>query len=155
MVDPIEEFLRRAAQHRQRKAPEEEIIDAEVLEDDEILEPEPLAETTRGILSGGGVAEHVEQHIGSASFDQRVAKLGAVVDAADDRMEAHLHDVFEHRLGQLGARTSAAAASTLDDDSGKPAEQARLDITQLFRTPDNIRNAILLHEILQRPEHRW
>jgi len=150
MDDPIQEFLRRAARHRQQRAAEDEVIDAEVLEDVEIIEPES------GVLAGESVAEHVQHDIGSAGFAQRGARLTAGVDAADERMEAHLHQVFEHKLGELGARTSVAADSVLDDDSGRArGPQTSLDIRKLFSTPENVRNAILLNEIIQRPADRW
>jgi hypothetical protein len=65
--------------------------------------------------------------------------------------------VFEHDLGQLGARTSSAADSTLDDDSPgqqrKPAQPT--NYLELLQNPTSIRHAIILSEILDRPLDRW
>ena len=154
MADPIEDFLRRVIQQRRRPSTDDDVIDAEILADDiEIVEVES---SESNVTDGESVAEHVQHHIGSADFSQRVARLGRAVDVADDQMEAHLHQVFEHKLGQLGVRTSVAADSILDDDSDPAKEPpAELDVRKLFETPENIRNAILLNEIIRRPEHLW
>lgn len=164
MAGDIEEFLRRAAQRRAEQQPSSqparpkpapprprpvEILDAEVIDEVEIIEPH--------VLSGMSVSEHVAQHIKGGVFDERLAQLGKDVDNSDDRMEAHLHEYFEHDLGQLGARTSAAADSTLDDDS--PGQQVQptepTDYLALLQNPQSIQEAIILSEILARPTDRW
>ena len=166
MAGDIEEFLRRAAQRREGKAPapappqqqppprqqpprqQPPVLEAELIEAIEIVEP--------SILRGDSVTEHVAEHIGSSGFSERLSHLGEHVDAADDRMEEHLHGYFEHDLGQLGVRTSAAQDSTLDDDS--PVLEEVVPATgflQMLSDPDTISNAIILNEILSRPEDRW
>lgn len=159
MAGDIEDFLRRAAQRREQKsAPQpqrqqqpqrpQRLVEPEVIEEVEIVEPQ--------ILRGETVAEHVSEHIGSSGFDERLSHLGEDVDRSDDRMEAHLHEVFEHNLGQLGTRTSVAAESTLDDDSPVPEpEESAFDILGMLSEPDSIQKAIILSEVLNRPEDRW
>ena len=156
MAGDIEDFLRRAAQRRAgRQAPQQpapppdiQILDAEV-----INEQVPQAQ----ILSGGSVDQHVSQHIADGVFDDRLAQLGQEVDRSDDLMEAHLQEHFEHDLGQLGAKTAAAAESTLDDDSPKapPPPIQPGDFARMLCDPASIRQAIILSEILTRPEDRW
>lgn len=169
MAGDIEEFLRRAAQRRAqqqqpakpkiappqpqrpRPAPSRpvEILEAEVIDEVEIVES--------GVLRGGSVAAHVEDHIQTGVFDERLSHLGEDVDRSDDRMEAHLHAVFEHDLGALGARTSAAADSSLDDDS--PGQKRKpvvpTDYLELLQNPTSVQQAIILSEILARPLERW
>jgi hypothetical protein len=157
MAGDIEEFLRRAAQRRaqrpsQRPAPQPdiEILDADIIDET----PPPRAP----VLRGESVAEHVSEHMQDHVFDEPLSHLGEDVDHSDDRMEAHLHEYFEHDLGQLGAKTSVAAESTLDDDSPKspaapPASPS--DVLQMLRDPASIRQAIILREVLTRPEDRW
>lgn len=164
MAGDIEEFLRRAAQRRaqqqnQPQAPRPkpvpprprpvEILNAEVLDDIEIIEPH--------LSQGGSVAEHVQDHMRAGVFDEQVSRLGEDVDRSDDRMEAHLQAYFEHDLGVLGARTSAAADSILDDDStGQKRQPVKpTNYLELLSNPASIRQAIILSEILARPADRW
>lgn len=158
MSGDIEEFLKRAAERRAKKKkprqpPVQPPPEIEIVEDVQILEP-------TGILSGETVADHVAGHIDTGDIGESTSRLGTRVGLSDDRMEAHLHETFEHQLGQLGTQTSAAHDSILDADS--PAGQAAAkpphplgDLTKLFATPGDVRKAILLREIFDRPEHRW
>lgn len=168
MAGDIEEFLRRAAQRRaqqqqprppaaspqgQRPKPMPprpiEILDAQIIDDVEIIEPH--------VLHGSSVAEHVQSHIREGVFDESLARLGEEVDQSDDRMEAHLHQYFEHDLGALGTRTAATADSTLDDDSPgqRPQPVKPTNFLELLRNPASVRQAIILSEILTRPADRW
>lgn len=163
MAGDIEEFLRRAAQRREQKAappqpqpprpqpppPQRPALEPEIIEDVEVVHP--------GIMRGETVGDHVSEHLDTSGHSERLSQLGAVVDASDDRMEEHLHEVFEHDLGQLGAKTSRAAESTLDDDTPAPVEPPRpeVDVLSMLTEPDSIRKVIILNEILNRPEDRW
>lgn len=162
MAGDIEEFLRRAAQRRAQQqqpkppaAPPQgprpkpapprpvEILEAQIIEPD--------------VLQGSSVEAHVKEHIRAGVFDEHISHLGEEVDRSDDRMEAHLHEYFEHDLGALGARTSAAGDSSLDDDS--PGQQSQpmkpANFLELLQNPASIRQAIILNEILARPSDRW
>ncbi|MBI2478304.1 MAG: hypothetical protein HYV60_06575, partial [Planctomycetia bacterium] len=127
-----------------------EILHAEVIDDIEIID-EPH------VSRGSSVEEHVKEHIRAGVFDEHISHLGEDVDKSDDRMEAHLHEYFEHDLGALGARTAAAADSTLDDDS--PATKRKPEkppnFLELLQNPASVRQAIILSEILTRPSDRW
>lgn len=169
MAGDIEEFLRRAAQRRaQQQQPQRppspppqsqrpkpasprpvEPIHAEIIDDIEIIEP--------NVLHGSSVETHVKQHIREGVFDEQLSHLGEDVDQADDRMEAHLHEYFEHDLGALGAKTSRAEDSSLDDDSpGQRPPVVKADnYLELLQNPATIRQAIILSEILARPTDRW
>lgn len=151
MSDDLAEFLRRAAQ---RYGARSEILDAEVVEDAEILDP--------GDDVAQDVARHVARRMGKSDFTQRVATLGEQVGQSDDRMEAHLHSAFEHDLGQFGTRTSTPEASVFDSDSGRAASATEaaaasggLSLRSMLRDERQLRNAIILSEILRRPEHLW
>jgi hypothetical protein len=151
MSDDIAEFLRRAAQRRAQPPPDLEILDAEVV-DAEILEVDKV--------SGEDVSRQVSKHLNTSSFTERASHLGEFVDQSDDRMEARLESVFEHRLGQLGTRTSETAESTLDDDEPskgqkKPASATTTGLVAMLRDPQTLRNVIVAREIFNRPEHLW
>ena len=155
MSNEIADFLRRAAErHAAASMPRVEIVEDDDVEDAEIIDP--------GDEPGADVAQHVAKRMSTAAFSQRVATLGAAVDQADDRMESHLQEKFVHGLGQLGTRTGAAAASTLDQSKAVPPSQATAtpailasEVISMLRNRQQLRTAILLSEILQRPEHRW
>ena len=160
MAGDIEEFLRRAAQRRAVRQPPEiqilgddDVVDADIVDADIVEDP--------GILTGHDVGSHVSQHIDTTDFAERISHLGEVVDRADDRMEAHLQGYFEHKLGDLGVTTSRTSESTLDDDKPRLAapevapQTPPFDIQKLLRSPASIRDAIVLSEVLKRPEGPW
>lgn len=172
MAGDIEEFLRRAAERRAPQPPaaaparrppqapqpyqilgDDDVVDGEIVDADIVEDP--------GIMSGRNVGDHVAQHIDTSDFGERISQLGVDVDQADDRMEAHMHEYFEHSLGDLGAKTSRASDSTLDDDSGPQLgandqkKLPRFNIRKLMRSPGSIRDAIVLSEILRRPDNSW
>jgi hypothetical protein len=162
-MSEIEEFLKRAAamraqqaQQRTQRPPQRpqpvttpvvyvpDVLDAEILEAEEV--------------TGDDVAADVLRHLDTSSFQNRAQQFASDVRSADDAIEAHLHSAFEHRLGALGASTSAAEDSTLDSEENAAKAAATtdgLDIAALLRSPQNIRNAIILSEVLNPPGHRW
>jgi len=153
MLEEIEEFLRRAAAKRadvlqpnQAQAPvdvqyiDPNIADVEIVEP-EIVHPDPYT---------GGVAEHVAQHLDTSSHEVRGSQLGKQVGLADEKLESRLHDKFDHRLGALDTDDKMASD---EPDYRVPATPS--DIARLLGSAENIRNAIILNEILSPPEHRW
>ncbi|MEZ6118931.1 MAG: hypothetical protein R3C28_20505 [Pirellulaceae bacterium] len=144
----IEDFLRRAIGWDQP-------AEAEVVEP-EIEEAEPAIRTltntqTDSIRAGESVASHVQQH-----------RLGETIDHSDERLEGHLHDVFEHRLGSLASEKSTFQISEGTDANAWDYESTQTasyitgqDIRNLFQSPDDIRKIIVANEILRRPTDRW
>src|SRR5262245_21385959 len=45
---------------------------------------------------------------GTEAMAEHARRLGEQVDAADDKLEAHLHQVFDHRLGRLKETVSTS-----------------------------------------------
>lgn len=181
----VDEFLRRAGkkpggkpsgQPAQRKPPaREEIV---VLLDDSVADsprrspaqptkvppkPTPAAQEKRPAAPQGGrrtgtrhrgksVAEHVAEHAGASSgqFRQEVADLGQRVKQADEQFDRQLQQKFGHELGTLATRT-ASAEPVPQVPVVSPAKQ----IAELMASPDGVRQAIVLNEILRRPTDRW
>lgn len=89
------------------------------------------------------VRKHVSKHLSTADIAAQSAKLGEDVGLADERLELHLHEKFQHKLGALEHRE-------------RPAEKAKEtradDIGQFLRSPAGMRQAIIASEILRRPE---
>jgi hypothetical protein len=130
------------------------VVEPVEVEDAEIIEAEEV--------SGDDVALHVARHLDTSDISKRTSQLGAEIDQADEVVESHLQDVFEHRLGDLGAKTQAPEQSTLDDDetqakgpTAAPAAQPGISIVEMLRSPRELRSAVILSEILARPEHHW
>jgi hypothetical protein len=63
-----------------------------------------------------------------------------------------LHQVFDHQIGQLRKSTMEAAA-TLSTDPASAG--TAVNMMQMLRSPQSIRDAIVMAEILRRPEDRW
>ena len=154
--DEIGEFLRRTAQRGGPQAPPppeppraaEQLVQAEVV-------PEAAV--------GGQVTEHVEQYLGAGEFARRSSQLGGEVAQADAQFGEHLRQVFSHEVGRLAEKPGVAAAPPVADESQLPAADqvlnlpplAATDLAALLGDVDSIRQAIVLNEILRRPEDRW
>jgi hypothetical protein len=85
---------------------------------------------------------------GTQQISEHTRRLGAEVDSADEKMEAHLHQIFDHKLGQLKSSTSEAAVLQTDKAA---AELSLTQIVQMLRSPSSIRDAVIMAEILKRP----
>ena len=112
------------------------------------VEPEVIEEKP-ATLSGFGnesVAEHVEQHISDAN-------LASKIEQRDEAMDAHLHDVFDHKIGSLSSQTL-----TETKPLSRRKSSVRLNAAELlesFQSPEDIRKAIILKEILTPKSHDW
>ncbi|MDP6445801.1 MAG: hypothetical protein QGG36_10210 [Pirellulaceae bacterium] len=147
----LDDFLRQAASRRANRKglapaapPNVEIVeDAEIVyEAEEVL--------------GGDLASRTD-------FDSHTDRLGEQVAQADDVMDAHLHEVFDHSVGSIrrsqdgGDRIEPAPPSPADDDEA-PAQDTRsmrASIIERLRNPADLRQAILLSEIINPPTDRW
>ncbi|QEG37563.1 hypothetical protein [Bythopirellula goksoeyrii] len=90
------------------------------------------------------VRDHVSKHLNTADIAQQVAKLGDDVEYADERLEQHLHERFDHKVGSLERRVQPVE-EILKDSRAQ-------DIAQMLRSPAGMRQAIIASEILRRPE---
>lgn len=159
ILNELEKMLREAAEQQagqqqgrprspsRRPPPDLEIID---VPDADVIDAEPVYES---------VAEHVAEDIDTSDIAQHASRLsdhasrlGADVGMADDKMEGRLHERFDHELGRIHDDTV-----TDDRDVGQPLGVPGPvgEIVEMFRNPKSIRQAVLLSEILNRPEHRW
>ena len=157
LADEIGEFLRRAAKHRGQaghgpargtRRPEPPVA---------VLVEEP-AEPVLLDEPDGGVARHVQEHLKSR-FKHLNPELGKEVAEADEKLDSHMQKVFGHQLGRLGSLSGETAKPTTADASGAPSRGAAVPLAQavagMFANPATVSQAILLHEILRRPEERW
>jgi hypothetical protein len=119
------------------------------------------AEVVRERPVGGAVSAHVKKYLDEKEFDQRASKLGGEVAAADTKIEQHLQQVFGHGISKLAAKPGETAAPPTPQTAGifqdEPAAlpAAGLGLAALLNNIDNLRQAIVINEILKRPSDRW
>jgi hypothetical protein len=108
---------------------------------------------------GKGVVTHVQEYLDSKEIVEHVQKLGAEVDQTDERLEEHLHETFDHKLSRLGRLPDEPR----EPESEQPPEAAGPEMPStaaagfaaLLADATSVRQAIILNEILRRPEDRW
>lgn len=115
-----------------------EVVDAELAEQPDRL-GKYVAQDMRGTQE---IAEHVRH-------------LGEVVDQVDNKVEARLHKVFDHSVGSLRKQATDSIPTTPEGPGDQGPALSSDAIAQMMRSPQAIRSAIVLGEILHRPEERW
>jgi hypothetical protein len=167
MRDEVEEFLRRAAARRaqaeakrreQQQQPAQQprpqpIQRQPLVQRPPAVQSEPLVEIIEAEVADTGSRFSSSVSRGSAEMGRHASSLGAEVDQADDRLEARLHKTFDHQIGQLKDTTTAAPVKEVMQSSD--ALLASMNLPKLLSNAQTIRNAIVLSEVLNRPEHRW
>jgi len=138
MAGNIEDFLRRAISQKLGKR----------VEDVEIL-PESQAPTRApsGMESGD---EGVANHLNTSPYDNRDTHPAGDISHANERLEEHLHDAFDHDVGALEHQEDGVSGGP-----GQDKKVAQQSLLQMFRSKSALRNAILVREVFDRPEHRW
>jgi hypothetical protein len=150
--EQIDEFLRRASQRRggpaatpqqARAAP----ASAEVPDDDDV---------------GTGVAQQTQKFLDTSEFRRRSDSLGEEVQQADAQFTQQVRKAFAGDVGKLKARRGQSAAApevveaeAADDDSRPTFEAppvAGSGLADLLGSSDNIAHAVIMNEILRRPE---
>jgi hypothetical protein len=152
--DEIGEFLRRAAGRRGGQAPARRPpppppvpVEAEV-----VLERPP----------GDQVKEHVGEYLNTGSFARRAAHLGERVSGTEKQTAQHLQQAFGHDVSQLAGKPGEASqapaveeASDAEDRLTELPSTAAAGLAAMLSNAESIRQAIIINEILPRPEHRW
>jgi len=174
--DPVEEFLRRAQQApappkktgpaKQRVAQPQssrrppplkqrqsgEPLAPPVFRGEQAVSREPLRTlAAEESVFDGGVAQHVTSRLDTSKYEQRAEHFVDEIDQADEKLEEHMHDVFDHKLGQLASTTS----DPVEETAQTAAALNSADIAAMLQDPTSMRKAIVLTEILRRPEQRW
>jgi hypothetical protein len=120
------------------------------------------------------LAEQLAHRSEGSVFDQRARQLSHVQQASDNEFQQHMQKVFDHDVGKLGSpalglfeaagAAAAAAATEAASATAGSAQSSAAPATVRKRTSDialflagkkNIRDAVILTEILRRPEERW
>jgi hypothetical protein len=86
---------------------------------------------------------------GTQQIADHTRRLGAEVDASDNKLQAHLHQVFDHQLGRL---KSSSIETALVESERSSSEMSLDQIRRLLLSPGSVRDALVMAEILKRPE---
>jgi hypothetical protein len=112
----------------------------------EVVEAEPV--------TGDDVAAHVAEYLNSRRVTEGATHLGERVANADDELSAHQRQLFGS-----GPRSGLAHSPTAGTASGQTTRVERAtdasivgEVIAGLRTPQDIRLAFVLGEILRRPE---
>jgi hypothetical protein len=175
MKDEVEDFLRRVAQMRaqaeaQAKGQQQRLVPPKppakpprppqpvrLTPTPQVDAYAPLVEAEVVTAELADMADRVSRQVtedlrGTEQIAEHTRHLGEEVDAADDKLEAHLHQVFDHQLGRLKKSTLEAGAQAYKEPS---PEFSLGQIMRLLRSSDSIRDAIVMSEILRRPDEPW
>ncbi|MFP6694500.1 MAG: hypothetical protein VB875_15870 [Pirellulales bacterium] len=134
------------------------------IDDDEDVESQPQAMEAELVEQHVMEAELVEQHgirrlVGTTDerFGARSEKLGAEVGFADDKMDFHVHQVFDHNVGALHRSTDKQSGDeeAVPAQSGSEVPKAASDIRDMLSGARGVRKAIIMSEIINRPGDRW
>jgi len=114
------------------------------------------------VVDDAGVTEHVRSHVPAHELGAMRSGRAPHRTEPDDVMRDHLHDVFDHGLGMLGAVPGGSAEGAQAEEAEAPDDRVRsvpgaaaAGLAALLADAATLRQAIVLNEIFQRPEHRW
>jgi hypothetical protein len=146
MAGDLEDFLRRAAQRRQQKAQQQKQQQAAPTRGEP---PQYSDRRTERITRPVELDEPVlTAEIVEDDLSAHIAQLHRAEQASHAAKQAKLkaqRSKLSSGKGKAESRTAKAGSS------GVPAR----DLIHLLRRPGGVQQAILLREILDRPEHRW
>lgn len=152
MPGDVNEFLRRAAEKRaaaqrppknepappprrlvttQLDSPQGEVVDVQAVDE---------------VHAATSVGAYVDEHLGTRA---EAAGHLTQVGRSEAAFEAHLQQTFQHHVGQFESQSSEPASLAAAPSAADAPWAA------LLADPGNIRQAIVLNEILQRPVDRW
>lgn len=156
----VEEFLRDVVKRRGKDGPPRKVKPREM--EVELLEPEP--EETRRLVQARPTEASIRLKKRLADEvrgkSRKPPKPQSNVELADERMVKHMQEVFDHNLGTLTADSITEAEDVTQGASAFRQKIATSSITAaglgaMLRDQQSLKEAIVLMEILKRPEERW
>jgi hypothetical protein len=173
-ADEIKEFLERAAKARDARHPrpvrpveprpvQPRPIQARPVQARPAAERPVQAELVGDEPVGAKIGRQVEKDLDTREFTQRTTQLGSEVAQADRQIDQHLHEVFDHYVSKLELVPGEAAAAPVAVGPAELAGAVQPDdsslflsgLTDLLTNPETLRQAIVLNEVIRRPEERW
>lgn len=182
MARDIEEFLRKAAERRAKQqgggqkqpAPQkprrveprrvEPIPEPIILDDIEIVEAKPVRRPVQHSLKprrdevqaqvdmrNQSVEEHVRTHLDPTRVTQSAERLGERIASVHDEVDHRVHEHLDHDISKVDDKPTIT-----DDPSpaifGASDKSTAIRLRKLLSNPQEVGNAIILSEILKRPD---
>jgi hypothetical protein len=125
-------------------------------------DPRPvMAEAVDDEPVGDEVARQVKSYLDTGDFSRRSQQLGEEVVQSDQQFENRLQQTFGGEVSRLANRPGESAAAPepeLVEASGESVSlvaAGAAGLAYFLADPDNLRQAIVLNEVLRRPEAFW
>jgi hypothetical protein len=153
----IEQFLKRANERRMEKARREAAPpSARPAATPPPRLAEPATDATPPDRDFNAVEKSVKQHLGNRGFQERAEHLADDILRQEAEMQRHLEQAFSHQVGTLGGgeSTTPKAAAQAPPATADRAATAKA-LAGILANQADIRQAILLKELLERPTDRW
>jgi hypothetical protein len=99
------------------------------------------------------VSEYVQRHLDTRDFQQRASAI-TKVDQADEQLEQRLHQHFDHQVGTIGGQAEAKQIAAAASAAATATKVTAGGVYAMLKDPNSLRNAIILQEILRRPDER-
>ena len=126
------QYHQRPPQQQYRQPPP--LIEPEVIEEVEILDDQYTP-----------IEPRLQTHIDTSSIRQHAGSLGQEVSYTDERVSERLHRKFDHDVSHI----DHASMTESPDAHRTPLAD---ELLEMFQSPKSLRQAILIQEILRRPE---
>jgi len=102
-------------------------------------------------IRSGSVADHVKHHIDTSDISEHAANLGERISGVHDQVDKQIRSRLDHDLTEIDD------TPTITDDPspaifGKRSSVMAGDIRKLLQNPKSVGQAIIIAEILKRPE---
>ncbi len=97
------------------------------------------------------VASHVRRHLDTQGFEQRTGSLGQL-SQLDTEVDDHVQQVFDHTVGSISDEGAATEAEERATAAPEMVTASAAGIAYVLSDPESLRNAIVLQEVLRRPE---
>ena len=120
--------------------------------DEEIIILGPGGQQPQKDMRRESVSEHVRSYIDTSDIREQVSHLGETVGLADDKLDARLQDTFDHDVGRLKFDPGKSVQDETTTVTAKRISPLAQDLIQMLSNPVNVRQAILISEVLKRPE---
>lgn len=152
----IEAFLQRAKQRRREKAtPQKPVAKAPPAPVRRLVEAPLEAEVVKPRPLGASIAN---QQLDTRDVTEHAEHLTDDLTEADQNRELHRRKMFSHRVGRLedtSGEVGAKAGEDAPQTNAAATAAAAVPVSAAFFSPKDIRQAVIVSEVLQRPEHRW
>ena len=168
MADDLDDFLKQAALRRQQRQQQKRPVAKPAqppLKEPPRARPEvPRLQPEVPTAQVVDYSTPYQPTVGNLSTNLPSGNLGRGIRQADERMESHVKQVFQHELGQIRTTNSATAAGKKRDQpsnlletpatAAEPQQSAKVSSVSMIkqlRDPQTLRMAIIAHEIMKRP----